>query len=218
MIGKRGYRRVSLVIDQRNATFARDWINAYEQQARALGVEAMPQVWYSSGDIANYSELLDKIFVDRPEVVLFVANAVDVARIAQQLRKRDQRIGLFAVEWAGTQQLIELGGTSVDGLEVLHMFNMFGTSQAYLDFVDAYKKRFNSTPSFSSLLSYEAVQVLAQAMVHQKAGQSLKTAILDNGPYQGLQQKVEWNRFGDSHRQTFFVKIDKTRFVPASKK
>jgi len=214
MIGKLGYRRVTLVIDQQNATFAQDWIDAYEQLARALGVESIHKVWYSSGNISSFPELLNQISTGKPEVALFVANAVDVARIAQQLRKTNQHISLFAVEWAGTQQLIELGGQAVDGLEVLHMFNMFGSGQAYLDFVDAYSKRFNSTPSFSSILSYEVVQVLAQAMTKREKTQDLKMAILENGPYQGLQQKVEWDRFGDSHRQTFFVRIDKTKFVP----
>ena len=215
VIEDQGLKRVSLVIDKKNATFAHDWIRAFLAQAKELGVETVQQVWYASGAITDFADLQAEIMRVQPEVVLFVANAVDVARIAQQLRKTMTTLRFFAAEWAGTQQLIELGGKAVEGLVVLHLYDMFGTQKAYEHFVVTYTQRFNSVPSFSSILSYETVQIVLTALEQQQTGESLKETILSGGPYQGLQQPLEFNAFGDSHRKAYFVKIKNAHFVPA---
>jgi branched-chain amino acid transport system substrate-binding protein len=65
--------------------------------------------WYETGSLVYFESLVKNILAPGPEAVLMIANAVDVARIAQQFRKVDKSTKMVAVEWAGTQQLIELG-------------------------------------------------------------------------------------------------------------
>ncbi|MGM2755186.1 hypothetical protein ACS2QP_28005, partial [Bacillus cereus group sp. Bce019] len=63
-------------------------------------------------------QVVQQLLAPRPDGLVFVANAGDSARLAQQTRKLNTSIPLLATEWAGTQQLIELGGATVEGMAI----------------------------------------------------------------------------------------------------
>lgn len=218
MAVRRGYRRISMAIDQQNYTFAQTWTNAFKKKIQTLGSEIVVEIWYDTRTLTGFMDLANDLLQPKPDVILIIANAVDVARIAQQFRKVDTTTKMVAVEWAGTQQLIELGGKAVDGIEVLHLYNKFGKEEKYLRFVTAYQDRFNTPPSFSSILAYETAQILITAMKKTKNmedSESIKKTILANSPYQGLQQTLKIDAYGDSRRQAHFVIVNGTEFAPA---
>ena len=78
----------------------------------------------------------------------FVANAGDSARLAQQTRKLDKKVPLIAAEWASTDQLLELGGNSVDSMAVVQQFNADDPSPHFTDFRQRYVKRFGREPAW----------------------------------------------------------------------
>ena len=55
--------------------------------------------------------------------------------------------------------------------------------------------------------------LLMQALERRASGQSLKDAVLQNGPYQGLQQSIQFDRFGDTLRKLYFAEIHDGQFV-----
>lgn len=215
MVSRRGYRRISIAKDNQNHTFAQVWTEAFIHDVNQRGGSQVKDLWFNSQNPLNYGQLVQQLLEAGPDVILIVANAVDVARITQQLRRQNFQIPVVAVEWAATQQLIELGGAAVDGVETLQLFNRFGREPAFLSFVDAYRKRFSAEPSFSSILSYEIMSVVLQAEDRRTAGESLRHAILHYGPYPGLQQNFVLDRFGDTQRKGTFVRIVDGGFVEA---
>ena len=50
----------------------------------------------------------------KPDGLLFISGALDVARLAQAARKIAPRLPIAASEWAATEQLIDLGGEVVE--------------------------------------------------------------------------------------------------------
>jgi branched-chain amino acid transport system substrate-binding protein len=215
MAVRRGYHRVSIALDETNATFARNFLDAFRSKFVAEGGEIAVEIWHDFRSVVGFRDMIARLTEPKPDVVFFIANAVDVARLAQQFRNIDRATRIVAVEWAGTQQLIELGGRAVNGIEVLQLFDRFGKEERFANFVEAYKRRFDSPPSFSSIIAYEVVLVLARAAEKRKDGQGLKQAILANGPYEGLQQKLTIDPFGDSRRAAHFVIVAGTEFRPA---
>ncbi len=212
---RRGYMRASLAVDKTNPAFTKPFVDAFGKHYTSLSGEIVAEAWTDFRNVVGFDDLVNQLRKPNPDVVFLIANAVDAARTIQQFRKIDSETKIVVVEWAGTQQLIELGGKSVEGVEVLQLFNQFGTEEKFLSFVAAFKTRFGTDPSFSSVIAYEVTKALIKAMAEQKDGQSLKESILANSPYEGLQQTLKMDKFGDSRRDSHFVVIQGTEFVPA---
>lgn len=212
---RRRHKRVSMAVDQTNPVFSKSFVSAFSKKFQSLGGEIVVEAWTDFRALVGYDDLVDSLREPKPDAVFLVANAVDAARTIQQFRKEDSTTEIVVVEWAGTQQLIELGGKAVEGVEILQVFNKFGTEERYVRFVAAFMSRFDADPSFSSVIAYEVIQVLRKAMEKQKDGQSLKEAILANRPYQGLQQTLTIDQYGDTVRNSHFVVVQGTEFVPA---
>lgn len=215
MFRRRDYRSTSIAIDLQNLSFSENWVSEFQRAYEQLGGQVLSKTYFNSITLSGYNTLLQELLAPKPAAVLLVANSVDVARISQQIRKKDPVVPIVAVEWAGTQQLIELGGRAVEGIEVLQIFDMFGTGDRFLWFVSEYRKRFRIEPNFSSVIAYETVWVILEAEEKRNRGESLKEAILRNNPYQGLQQEFVINEFGDTRRDAFFVTVRNKRFEKA---
>lgn len=212
MVRRRDYSTTTIAFDLQNFSFSQNWVAEFEKAYSRLGGEIKAQSSFNSLVLTGYNDLVEELLAPEPEAVLLVANSVDVARLAQQIRKVDISTPIIAVEWAGTQQLIELGGKAVEGVEVLQIFDKFGTQERFLRFIDEYRKRFKIEPNFSGVIAYETVQVILEAEKNRRQGESLKEAILRNSPYQGLQQEFIINEYGDTRRDSSFVIIRNQKF------
>ena len=86
-------------------------------------------------------------------------------------------------------------------------------SERYRDFADAFYKRFQRQPGYSTVAAYDATTVVLTALKNRKRGETLKQAALRSGPYQGLQQSITFDANGDTRRQAFFTTIQNGRYV-----
>jgi hypothetical protein len=133
--------------------------------------------------------VVEKLLQSRPDALLFVANAGDSARLAQQTRKLDKKLPLIAAEWASTDQLLELGGNSVDGMAVVQQFNADDPSPHFTDFRQRYVKRFGREPAFGSVLAHDAASVLIDSLTRRGNDLPLKKALIELGPSRGCRKK-----------------------------
>ena len=135
----------------------------------------------------------------------------------QQLRKLNQTVIIGTSEWAATEKMIELGGRAVEGVIVSQFFDRYSAEQRYIRFKNAYKKRFGEDPGFPSVVSYDAANVIMDALAQQEQYKDLKQTILAAKTFDGLQGKITFNKFGDSDRKTYLSIIRNGRFVALGK-
>lgn len=215
MTERRAYKRVSIAADSQNKSFSESWLEEFRRAYGARGGTILSETWFDTRILRDYGELARGMLTGRPDAVLLVANTVDVARLAQQIRKEDATVPLVAAEWAGTQQLIEMGGHAVNGLALLQIYDRFGAQKPYLDFVARYKERFGGEPSYSSIMAYETVRAIATALRLAKPGEGIRESIVRGSPYEGLQQTFAIDAFGDSRRKSYFVVVEGNDFGKA---
>lgn len=208
----RGLRRVSVAVNSNNKVFADSWLLEFRTAFEALGgrIEAAP---YFDSAAGSYASVVRELLAPAPDGVVVIGNAADVARIAQQVRKQAPTMALIAAEWAGSTQLIELGGRAVEGLMLAQNYNQADTSPRYLQFEERYRQRFGTAPAYASVLSYDAGAALMAALARRPAGMALKDALRELGPFDGLQQPIRFDRFGDSERSVYFMTVRNGRFV-----
>ncbi len=214
MHDKHGFGKVSIAADEQNRAFSESWVNEFTGQYKDLGGELLSASYFDSSTLDAYSTLVGELLEGDPDAILIVCSSVDTARLAQQIRKVDKNIPLVTSEWAGTRQLIELGGAAVEGMEVMQNVNLLGREPEFLSFMEKYRERFRVEPSFSSIMAYESVKIGAEALNLKSEEQSLKEAVIAGSPYQGLQQKIEFDRFGDSRRIPVFVSVQNRNYLP----
>lgn len=212
MIG-RGERNFAVAYDTRNRNFTESWLNEFRSSVEAKGAKIVAAVPYEAGENADFGKVIATMLESKPDSLFFISGALDVARLSQQARKQAPKLPIGAAEWAATEQLIELGGEVVEGLLIVQNHNSSDESQRYKEFKEAYFKRFQRHPGYSSAMAYDAATVVLTALKQRKRGETLKQAALRSGPYQGLNQEIVFDANGDTQRKVYFTEIRGGRYV-----
>jgi branched-chain amino acid transport system substrate-binding protein len=78
-----------------------------------------------------------------------------------------------------------------------------GQTPAFLDFRKRYSARYGEEASFASVYGYDALMVMAKALGASRSldGPSIKASILGIGTFQGLQEEIRLDRFGDCDKR-----------------
>src|SRR5574343_557094 len=203
VLSARGQRKIAVGYDLRNRSFSESWLAEFQRAFTAHGGSVAKAVPYESAPDANFGQVVAEMLSAAPDGLLFIAGGLDVARLAQQARKQAKTLPISASEWASTEQLLELGGDVIEGLLIVQNYDHGDTSAQFRTFSEAYFKRFQRNPGYSSVSAYDAMTVLLTALRQRKNDESLKSAVLRLGPYPGLQQPIAFDANGDTERRVF---------------
>lgn len=206
-LSKRGIQRVSVAYDLRNNNFTKSWLSEFNAALLQAGGSTVIAVPYTSSSQTPFDQVVADMVKAKPQGLVFISGALDVARLAQQARRQAPHMPIIASEWASTEQLIDLGGKVVEGLIIVQNYDRDDTSDRFRQFSEAYLKRFQRPPGYSSVSAYDAAVVVLQALKNRQQGESVKAAALRSGPYQGLQQTITFDANGDTPRKVFFTEI-----------
>lgn len=205
-----GRRRIAAIYDMGNRAYTESWINHFRTTFELLGGQVVTVETFTSGATPSFQELTRKVLAAQPDSVQIAANAIDAALIAQQLRKLDPHIQLGLVEWAATERLLELGGAAVEGAVVDQYVDRNSNAPAYLKFLTDYRNRYKLEPGFAGVAGYDAARVVLAALAQ---GGALRETILTMSLFQGVQQQISIDRFGDASRPTILSGIRNGQFV-----
>lgn len=202
-----GHRSVAAIYDLGNRSYSEGWYNGFNRTFSRLGGRVSKTITFTSSNDVTFLQYAKELLAVKPDVVLIVANSVDAAMICQQLRKLNATIDIVISEWGSTERFIELGGNAVEGVYVAQFLNRSDPSPRYQSFRAAYKKRFSQEPGFAGLAGYDAALVTLESLAKRTGAEPLKKVILNTRTFQGVQQPVTIDQFGDADRATFITTI-----------
>lgn len=210
---KLGHRKVAAIYDINNKSYTESWLNDFRATFEPGGGQLVETQSYESGNDAVFFDLVKELLAAKPDAVLIISNAVDAAMICQQIRKLDSEVEIVMSEWASTERFIELAGPTAEGVMVSQFLNRDDTSERYTKFFNGYQKRFGQSPGFGGVAGYDAASVVIEALDRQSQGQSLKEVILAVHSFQGVQQVINIDRYGDADRKTYVTTINNGQYV-----
>lgn len=213
-LAAKGFTRVAIAANTNNKVYTESWLTQFRLAYEPLGGSVAASAYFDSA-ADSHRDLIDSLLASKADALVFIATAGDAARLAQQTRKVNAAVPLFSAEWGGTDQLIELGGRSVEGLTVLQQFDRNDDSPRFAAFRDHYAKRYGREPLFGSVLAHDAATVLLTALSRRAPTMPLKEALIKLGPFAGLQQSIQFDATGDTNPKAYFTVIHNGRFVPA---
>ena len=210
---QQGIRRVAVAYDLRNKAYSESWLKAYRKAFAAHGGEVILDEYYYSGDDVNFATLAESLLKVKPDAVLVIANSLDTAVLAQQVRKHDQHVHIATSEWAATERLSELGGSAVEGMMIAQFLDRESNNPSYLAFRQAYIDRFSMEPGFGGVTAFDATNVVLTALAGKDKNQTLKQAILSQGSFVGVQSEILFDKTGDAKRETYMTTIHNGHFL-----
>ncbi len=205
-------RRVSVLADYGNRLYTENYYKEFAADFRQLGGEVIDVNSFNSLNDNNFLRITDILLKNGPDAVLVVAASLDTAVVAQQLYKRKLEIPLLGCDWSSYQELIEQGGPYVKHIYIPNLYSDSQLECPHGVFIEKYRSRFKETPSIGAAVGYESMWVLAQALQLREKGQDLKQVLLHN-TFEGFEEQIEFNRFGEAQRKIHIKTIKKGKFV-----
>ena len=136
--------------------------------------------------------------------------------ICQQLAKLDVVLPLYATGWSYSDDLIQFGGKSVEGLTIIQSADLRDPSSTTKDFVKAYQKRFHSPPNFPALHAYDATRMVLSVLEKTTDPKIVRQELLKLGSFAGIQSDLSIDRYGDlKHPRLHLARITNGRFIKA---
>lgn len=212
-VNELGRRSAAAIYDLSNRAYTQSWLDNFRTEFERLGGVILKVKSFSSGEDTVFFEATRDLLSVDPELVLIVANAVDAALITQQVRKLNDRVSIAMSEWASTERYIELAGAAAEGVHVAQFLDRNIKTTRYRKFNAAYQERFGQMPGFAGLAGYDATLVVLDALAIRKPGQSLKDTIIAKKIFQGVQQPITIDRYGDAKRKTFLTIVRNNQYI-----
>jgi branched-chain amino acid transport system substrate-binding protein len=199
-------KRVSALYDLGNRAYTQSWFDHFREDLAKFGgtVDPFP---FTSGQVDQWGALAAKALAARPEAVLLIANALDSATLAQQLRKRSPSVRLLGTDWGFTHDVLSHGGGAVEGAIFMQKVDVNSTAPAYRRFKGAYEARYNRPVDFAAIMAYESAQVLAASLRKDATRAGVRAALLGLGTFHGLQGDFTIDRFGDAQRRHLVMTV-----------
>jgi branched-chain amino acid transport system substrate-binding protein len=202
-----GHRKAVAIYDLSNKEYSESWFQEFRRSFEALGGTLLGTRTFHSAPDTVFFELVTELIAVKPEVILIIASAVDAARICQQVRKLDAAVAIATSEWAATERFVELAGGASEKVCLAQFLDRNDTSERYRSFYKAYLERYGHAPGFAGVAAFDATRVVLEALARRQRGGRLKETIVAIGDFQGLQQRIPIDGFGDARRATFLAEV-----------
>lgn len=160
-LGKKNIGIISIKTDWGTKTSAivKELIEA--DTASGAKVVAHEEVMEGSDD---YSPAITKLNAAGADVVICVGMYNLVAPVAKQYKKVNADIDIVGFSNSYSQQLLDLGGTAVEGIRFPVIFFSGSDDPKITKYVQDYEEKFGSVPSALTAQAYDSVGMLLQAI------------------------------------------------------
>lgn len=200
-------RSIAIVYDENNASFAKIINESFEMQMRDSGGSVVANASFKNR--SDFKSIISVLRESNADGVLLIASAIDAGMFCQQSRKQNLKLPVFSPMWTMTNDFIQAGGADVEGAYLISQVDLESEAAVYVEFKKAYQDRYGESPSFASILSYDAVMVATAAI--QEAGTDstaqVKDAILRIGEFSGLQGPINMDEFGDVKNSYYLYRV-----------
>lgn len=209
-MNKIGIKKMVILYDLANRDFSEDWASNFSSDYTKRGGEIIGIRQFTSGTVFSYLEIMKEIASLHPEGILIIAGGVDAAMFCQQIPKVGLKSKILSSSWAMTNDFLENGGLTVEGVIFSNPVNPENKYIKYDEFVKKYYLRFGKKPDFAAAYGYEAAQVSIEGLYNNS--NNVKEALLHKKSFEGLWGTYRLDEFGDAQRSNFILSVQNGKF------
>jgi len=158
---KRGFKRVGVI--RASNRYGRFGVREIIDGSRRLGTPVLLEMAYDLG-IEDFSLHLDRLKNENLDAVVHWGDAVDGAKILNQMRAMGMQQPYFACDRCLSDEFIEIAGANAEGVICPYSWNPTGKNKRLEDFSKAFSQRFGEEPETFAAHAYDGMQMLIWAV------------------------------------------------------
>jgi len=209
---RKNIKSVWILIDESNADYTHD---VYQGLVSVLrGTQCQWSAKSLSGPMAGQLEVLaDTVARSNPGAVVMILSGADGGIFSQYVRIKEYSGLLLGARWTTTGELIERGGSAVEGF-VAATTSMKQT-ELRQQFDREYKQLYGRIPSFAAHVGYDLVTVLVTGFQQSQRWEPhlLKDYLIQANPVQGISGDIDFDSNGDLTRSSVLTQVRQGAFM-----
>ncbi len=196
----RGCKRIGIYYIRNR--YGRVLANAFEEVASANGIAVIERQSYDANEAVNgrpVGQLLDEWKKADLDGIFIAGEAPQAALLMAEARHRGIVVPVFGGDALGTPELFSQGADAAENTVIASSFHPDDPRPQVRQFVQAFTERYHAAPDTAAALAYDAVRVLAQAMVtaHSTSPEEVSAALHATKNWPGVTGNFSFDAEGD---------------------
>ena len=208
-----GLRRAALLVDA-SAPYSVGLADVFAKTFSALGGEIVATQKYSGGD-KDFRAQLTAIRGTGADAIFLPGYYVEAGLAARQARELGLKATLLGGDGFEAPQLLEIGGAALEGTVYSTHYSAESPDPASRRFVAAYTARHGAAPVGLAALTYDSVQLIADAA--RRAGSTdraaLKMALAGTRDFPGVTGRTTLDENRDAQKDAAIIAVRGGRLV-----
>jgi branched-chain amino acid transport system substrate-binding protein len=169
---------------------------------------------YSGGD-KDFSAQLTAVKADNPDVIFLPAYYTEAPLIIRQARQLGITIPFIGGDGWDSPELVAVGGPAVEGCYFSNHFSNQSTDPKVVEFVKAYRAKYNTDPDAMVALGYDSLKLLADAM--KRAGTTgpakVTEALAATRDFDGVTGKITLDAHRNPNKPAVILQVKEGKFA-----
>jgi branched-chain amino acid transport system substrate-binding protein len=184
------------IIDDRTA-YGQGLADEVEKAAKAAGAQVVARE-FTKNDATDFMAILTKIKGKKPDAIFYGGMDAQAGPMLKQVKQLGIDAKFLTGDGGCTPELIKLAGDAAEGAYCSQAGLPLEKMPGGADFGSRFKTKFNTDVQIYAPYSYDAVQVIVDAMKRANSTDPAKiTAELPKTAFEGITGKIEFDDKGD---------------------
>ena len=213
-IEKLKVRTASIIIDH-SQDYSVGLGNFFEKEFQKLGGKIVSKTFIQTGD-QDFSAQLSSIAANQPEMIYAPIYYTEVALMAKQARDLGIKTPIMTGDGAQADQLIEIGGTAVEGIYLTgHFHKDASTTARSKEFSKLYGAKYKEDVNAFTALGADAYFLLVDAInrAGSTEGAKVRDALAGTKDFMGVSGSMTMGSDGNPLKSMVINKVENGKFV-----
>ena len=210
---KLGAKKASILTDV-SKDYSLGLAKSFKEEFVKEGGVIAGQQSYSGGD-KDFSAQLTAVKADNPDVIFLPAYYTEAPLIIRQARQLGITVPFIGGDGWDSPELVTVGGPSVEGCYFSNHFSNQSTDPKVVEFVKAYRAKYNTDPDAMVALGYDSLKLLADAM--KRAGTTdpakVTAALAATKDFDGVTGKITLDEHRNPNKPAVILQVKDGKFT-----
>lgn len=168
---------------------------------------------YQKDDV-DFSALITKIGVKKPDVIYIPDYYNKVALVARQVREKGLKSVMVGGDGWDSPELIKVGGAAIVGNYFTNHYSPERKDKVAEAFIDRYKQKHGAVPDALAALGYDAAMIYLQSLDKAKkpSPEEVLPILTTLKNFKGVTGTISFDQNGDPIKSAVILKVEKDGF------
>jgi len=168
---------------------------------------------YQKDDV-DFSALITKIGVMKPDVIFLPDYYTKVSLIARQVREKGIKSVLLGGDGWDSPDLVKIGGSAIVGNYFTNHYSAERKGKVAEAFMGGYQQKYRAVPDAWAALTYDATMLYLQSLDKAKKAtpEEVMKVLTDLKNFKGVTGNISFDKNGDPVKSAIILRVEKDGF------